>query len=102
MPRPPALNRFSYNLAMSRPPLPHLTRRQWSGVACIYAAGLLWLADFTALFSAWPNKWAVFALAAGAGEGMFVLGVLLLGKQTYRQLKTAYHNYLKSAGRKPQ
>jgi energy-converting hydrogenase Eha subunit G len=73
-----------------KPTLPQLSRRQWSGIACIYGAGLLWLADFAALFSSLPNKWLIFITAAGLGEVLFVLGIFLLGKETYRQLKAAY------------
>jgi energy-converting hydrogenase Eha subunit G len=70
--------------------LPQLTRRQWWGIASIYAAGLLWLADMVTVFTDLPNKWVIVATAAGAGELLFLLGILLLGKQTYRQLKAAY------------
>jgi hypothetical protein len=83
---------------MKTRPLPHFSRRQWSGFACIYIAGLSWLADIIIPFTHLSNKPMLFAIALAFAEIMFFTGVALLGKTAYLQAKAALTSSLLGAG----
>ena len=65
-----------------------ITRRIITGLAFIYAAGLCWIAEFIVPFTNLPNKLAVFTALLIAGEILFIIGVAILGKPLYNDLKT--------------
>jgi hypothetical protein len=77
--------------------LPQLSKKQWIGFACIYLAGLGWLADIIIPFTKLSNKHIYFAVALGVAEVSFVLGVALLGRTFYRQIKAKYLARFKSS-----
>lgn len=65
-----------------------LTRRVKIGIAFIYVAGLGWLADIVIPFTSLPNKRLWFIIALCIAESSFLIGVALLGKPTYKALKS--------------
>jgi di/tricarboxylate transporter len=76
--------------------LPQFTKRQWTGFACIYVAGLGWLADVIIPFTNLANKPLLFIIALLFAELMFIVGVSLLGRDLYRRVKTKYLAWLRS------
>jgi hypothetical protein len=81
--------------------LPRFTRRQWAGLVCIYLAGVGWLIDILTPFLPIRNKHVVFASALGFAELMFLVGVALLGRATYRQLRVKLLDAMKKRNDQP-
>jgi hypothetical protein len=82
----PSARKYSKDMALRKLPFT-LTKRQWAGVVCIYAAALGWAAELVIPFITLPYKWTVFTVVLIAAESLFLIGIFLLGKATYRQLK---------------
>jgi apolipoprotein N-acyltransferase len=76
--------------------LPHLPKKVWTGFGFIYLAGLGWLADIIIPFTGLPHKAMAFAIALSIAELSFIIGVALLGKAYYRQIKQRLLDRLRS------
>ncbi len=70
-------------------------RKQIAGFAFIYLAGLGWLTDVIVLFTQIPHKGLIFSIALGTAELSFLIGVGLLGKAYYAQIKHYLINRLR-------
>lgn len=81
--------------------LPSLPRKAIAGSACIYIAGLGWIAELFIPFSDLPNKGVIFVAILIAAEVSFLIGVALLGKAYYKELKSRYLKFLRNGFRKP-
>jgi asparagine N-glycosylation enzyme membrane subunit Stt3 len=79
--------------------LPNLSKKQWVGFACIYLAGLGWLADLIIPFTLLPHKHIYFVIALSLAEASFLLGVALLGRAYYHQLKSKLLDQIKNRHR---
>ena len=75
---------------MTRPNinLPRLNRHIKLGLAFIYLAGLGWGAEFIIPFTGISHKGTIWIVVLIAAEVSFVIGVAILGKPLYQELKT--------------
>jgi len=64
------------------------TRRVKLGLAFIYLACLGWAAEFIIPFTSIGHKGTIWIVVLVAAEVSFVIGVAILGKPLYQQLKT--------------
>jgi hypothetical protein len=70
--------------------IPHLTRKAIVGLVFIYLAGLGWITDMIIPFTHLPNKVMLFTIALGFAETCFFIGISLLGKAYYQQLRDKF------------
>ena len=74
---------------MALRPLPFtLTHRQWWGLGLIYLAGLGWTAELIIPFLKVPHKAVILIIVLIVAEVSFVIGIAIMGKSTYKLLKT--------------
>jgi len=72
------------------------TRRVTLGLAFIYLAGLGWGAEFIIPFTNIGHKGTIWLVVLIAAEVSFVIGVAILGKPLYQQLKTRLTAYIRN------
>ena len=75
------------------------TKRILTGLGLIYVAGLGWLAEIIIPFTQLPHKVFIFTLVIVASEVIFFLGIAIIGKPLYLELKSKLSNYIKNRGR---
>ncbi|MDB5178810.1 MAG: hypothetical protein JWN01_753 [Patescibacteria group bacterium] len=93
--RPAAYNnRMPFNL-------PKLSRRAITGIVFIYLAGLGWAAEFVIPFLNIPHKAIIFTSVLILAELSFVIGVALLGRAYYKQLKGTLIKFIRTGKVKP-
>lgn len=80
-------------------PLSKLSRKAIAGFVCIYIAGLGWLAEFFIPFSHLPHKAIIFTSVLILAELAFLIGIALLGKVYYQQLKMRLLEYIREIKR---
>jgi hypothetical protein len=80
---------------------PRLPRKAITGIVFIYLAGLGWLAEFFIPFSHLPHKAIIFGIVLGISELNFLIGVALLGKTYYGQLKALLLSLLAGPKNRP-
>ena len=77
------------------PQLPNLTNKQWAGFICICLAGIGWLITLLTPVLPVPNKRVLFIISLSFAELMFIIGIVLLGRAYYHQIKDAFIKRLK-------
>ena len=68
--------------------LPKPSRKAITGLVFIYVAAFGWMAEFALPFTKLPHKPIIFTIVLIGAELSFVIGVALLGRSYYKQLKT--------------
>lgn len=76
------------------------TKRIITGLVFIYLAGLGWAAEFVVPFLALQHKVAIFTFVLIAAEVCFLIGVAILGKPVYLELKNRLIKLIRSQNKK--
>jgi hypothetical protein len=80
--------------------LSNFTRKQWAGVVILYLAALGYAAEIIIPFTNLPNKVLTFGVVLVIAEVLFLIGVALVGKPYYHQIKAYLKDFITSPSRK--
>jgi apolipoprotein N-acyltransferase len=69
-----------------KPPI-ELTKRVKIGLALIYLAGFGWVAELIIPFTHIPYKGVIWVIVLSIAEASFLVGLAILGKPAYKQIK---------------